>query len=27
MNGKDYKITVCCNNLDYVKFGTFEQKG
>ncbi|HDL1952952.1 TPA: transferrin-binding protein-like solute binding protein [Mannheimia haemolytica] len=27
INGKDYKITVCCNNLDYVKFGTFEQKG
>ncbi|HDL5235137.1 TPA: transferrin-binding protein-like solute binding protein [Mannheimia haemolytica] len=25
INGKDYKISVCCNNLDYVKFGTFEQ--
>lgn len=22
-NGKDYQVTVCCNNLDYVKFGSY----
>ncbi|QLB17769.1 transferrin-binding protein [Mannheimia varigena] len=23
INGKTYRISVCCNNLDYVKFGTY----
>ncbi|QLB16070.1 transferrin-binding protein [Mannheimia granulomatis] len=27
IGGKNYKITVCCNNLDYVKFGTYEEEG
>lgn len=27
IGGKNYKITVCCNNLDYVKFGTYKEDG
>lgn len=26
INGKTYKITVCCNNLDYVKFGSYKEE-
>lgn len=27
INDKNYNISVCCNNLDYVKFGTFAEEG
>lgn len=26
INGKTYKINVCCNNLDYVKFGSYKEE-
>lgn len=26
-NGKEYQVSVCCNNLDYVKFGNYSQGG
>lgn len=26
IDGKTYRVSVCCNNLDYVKFGTYREE-